>query len=61
MIRVATYARYSSDQQRESSIADQQRECREYVKRRGKGWVIEQDLPTPQFQARRSIVRASRL
>src|SRR5688572_8125571 len=44
MIRVATYARYSSDQQRDASIADQQRECREYVKRRGKGWVIAQEF-----------------
>lgn len=31
----ASYARYSSDQQREQSIADQQRECREAAERNG--------------------------
>ena len=35
---VAIYARYSSDNQREASIADQFRICREYAKR--KGWKI---------------------
>jgi site-specific DNA recombinase len=44
VIRVATYARFSSDLQRDASIADQQRECREYVKRRGKDWLIEQEF-----------------
>jgi site-specific DNA recombinase len=35
MLRVALYARYSSDQQRAASIADQQRICREYATRQG--------------------------
>src|SRR4051794_15594677 len=33
--RVASYARYSSEQQSESSIDDQQRKCREYAEREG--------------------------
>jgi site-specific DNA recombinase len=38
MTRVATYARYSSDQQRAASIADQQRLLREHCAR--EGWTI---------------------
>ncbi len=38
MIRAALYARYSSDQQRPASIADQQRICRERASR--EGWQI---------------------
>jgi len=38
MTRVATYARYSSDQQRAESIADQQRICREFTA--GRGWSL---------------------
>ena len=38
MIRVALYARYSSDQQSSASIADQQRICRERAER--EGWHI---------------------
>ena len=38
MTRVALYARYSSDQQREASIDDQFRVCREYAER--EGWKI---------------------
>src|SRR3989442_1474905 len=37
-MRCAIYARYSSDLQRESSIEDQIRKCREYAARRG--WTI---------------------
>src|SRR5215216_2106029 len=37
-MRVATYARYSSDQQRDASIADQLRICREYASRQG--WTM---------------------
>src|SRR5436190_2171264 len=33
--RVAVYARFSSDQQRDSSIDDQVRRCREHVEREG--------------------------
>jgi site-specific DNA recombinase len=35
MTRVALYARYSSDSQREASIDDQFRLCDEYAKREG--------------------------
>lgn len=34
-LRVAVYARYSSDSQREASIEDQVRRCREYIERDG--------------------------
>ena len=37
-VKVALYARYSSDNQREASIADQLRVCRAYAKRQG--WTI---------------------
>jgi DNA invertase Pin-like site-specific DNA recombinase len=40
--RCAIYARYSSDLQRESSIEDQIRRCREYASRQG--WSIVDDL-----------------
>src|SRR5579859_238888 len=38
MPRVALYARYSSDNQRDASIDDQLRQCREYADRQG--WTI---------------------
>ena len=38
MTRVALYARYSSDNQRDASIEDQFRICREYAKR--ENWKI---------------------
>ena len=38
MSRVALYARYSSDQQREASIEDQFRLCRLYAEKQG--WTI---------------------
>ena len=37
-MRVALYARYSSDQQREASIADQLRDCRAYASR--EHWTV---------------------
>ena len=40
MNRVAIYARYSSDQQSETSIEDQMRLCREYAER--EGWAISE-------------------
>lgn len=39
--RCAIYARYSSDMQRESSIEDQVRKCREYAAKQG--WVVVED------------------
>jgi DNA invertase Pin-like site-specific DNA recombinase len=38
MIRVALYARYSSDNQRDASIEDQLRQCRERAER--EGWTV---------------------
>jgi site-specific DNA recombinase len=40
-MRVALYARYSSDQQREASIADQIRDCRRFVER--DKWTVVQE------------------
>ena len=40
-MRCAIYARYSSDLQRDSSIEDQIRRCREYAERRG--WFVEEN------------------
>lgn len=39
--RCAIYARYSSEMQRESSVDDQIRKCREYAARQG--WVVVED------------------
>lgn len=41
-MRCAVYARYSSDLQRDSSIEDQVRRCREYAARQG--WVVLEDF-----------------
>ena len=42
MPRIAIYARYSSDQQRDASIEDQVRLCREFVVKQGQDWTVEQ-------------------
>src|ERR1700749_4433280 len=41
-LRCATYARYSSDRQREASIVDQQRNMMRYAEARG--WRIDPNL-----------------
>ncbi len=41
-MRVAIYARYSSDNQRDASIADQLRICREFAARQG--WTVTQEF-----------------
>jgi site-specific DNA recombinase len=41
-LKAAIYARYSSDNQRDASIADQLRVCREFAIRQG--WTIVDDL-----------------
>jgi DNA invertase Pin-like site-specific DNA recombinase len=56
-MRVAVYARYSSDHQREASIEDQIEVCRRYVERLG--WTIaevyaDQALNGPAGFGRRS-------
>lgn len=38
--RCAIYARYSSDQQRETSVEDQIFNCREYARKQG--WIVEE-------------------
>src|SRR5690348_7280770 len=41
-MRCAIYARYSTDMQRDSSVEDQIRRCREYAAARG--WVVLDDF-----------------
>ena len=41
-MKVAIYARYSSDNQRDASIADQLRICGEYAARQG--WIVVQEF-----------------
>jgi len=41
-MNVAIYARYSSDNQRDASIADQLRICREFAARQG--WTVVQEF-----------------
>ena len=41
-MKVAIYARYSSDNQRDASIADQLRVCREFASRQG--WNVVQEF-----------------
>jgi DNA invertase Pin-like site-specific DNA recombinase len=41
-LKVAIYARYSSDNQRDASLADQLRVCREYAGRQG--WTVLQEF-----------------
>jgi hypothetical protein len=44
-MKAAIYARYSSDKQRETSIEDQNRRCREYARRQGWDIVLEESDP----------------
>jgi len=41
-MKVALYARYSSDNQREASIADQMRVCRDFAERQG--WPVADEF-----------------
>jgi site-specific DNA recombinase len=41
-LKVAIYARYSSDNQRDASIADQLRVCRDFAARQG--WTVVQEF-----------------
>ena len=50
-VKVAIYARYSSDNQRDASIADQLRVCRAFAERQG--WTIARSTPTTRCPARR--------
>jgi site-specific DNA recombinase len=40
-VKVAIYARYSSDNQRDASIVDQMRVCRAFAERQG--WTLAQE------------------
>ena len=50
MLSVALYARYSSDNQRDASIEDQLRLCRERAER--EGWRIVDSYNAGRFPAR---------
>ena len=50
MPRVALYARYSSDNQRDASIEDQLRQCREHADR--EGWTVVEQLFRPRHLRR---------
>ena len=50
-MKVALYARYSSDNQRDASIADQLRVCHAYAERHG--WSIGEGTRTTPCLARR--------
>ena len=50
MTRVVLYARYSSESQREASIEDQLRICRERAAR--EGWLLPMRIAMRRFQAR---------
>jgi DNA invertase Pin-like site-specific DNA recombinase len=58
-MKVAIYARYSSDNQRDASIADQLRICREFAGRQG--WTIVRSSPTTRSPALRCCALVSRL
>jgi hypothetical protein len=57
-VKVAFYARYSTDNQRDASIADQLRVCRAYAERQS--WTICEEYPTTRFRAQRCCARGSR-
>ena len=57
MTRVALYARYSSDNQRDASIEDQLRQCRERAVR--EGWTIVETYSDRVSPAHHSSVPAS--
>ena len=57
-MKVAIYTRYSSDNQRDASIADQMRVCRAFAERQG--WTIAQEYPTMRYLARHCFGQDSR-
>src|SRR5215207_2944751 len=59
-MRTACYARYSSDLQRQTSIADQLRSCREYADRQAWSWqeqhcYIDEGIPGCSTEGRRGL------
>ena len=57
-MKVAIYARYSSDNQRDASITDQMRVCRSFAERQG--WTIAQEYSDHAYPAPRCFVPVSR-
>jgi len=57
-VKVALYARYSSDNQRDASIADQLRVCRAYAERQA--WTTARSIGTMRCPVRRCCVQAFR-
>jgi site-specific DNA recombinase len=55
MTRAALYARYSSDNQREASIEDQFRLCREHAER--EGWTVVESYHDPAISGASMILR----
>jgi site-specific DNA recombinase len=55
VVKVALYARYSSDNQRDASIADQLRVCRAYAERQS--WTICEEY-TDQAVSGATLLRA---
>ncbi|MPZ40925.1 MAG: recombinase family protein [Rhizobiales bacterium] len=55
MTRIALYARYSSDNQREASIEDQFRLCREHAMR--EGWTVAESYSDPAISGASVILR----
>ncbi len=55
MTRAALYARYSSDNQREASIEDQLRLCREHAER--EGWQIVENYTDAAISGASMILR----
>jgi len=57
-VKVALYARYSSDNQRDASIVDQLRICRLHAEKQG--WQIVEEYTDYAFPALRCCVQAFR-
>jgi DNA invertase Pin-like site-specific DNA recombinase len=57
-LKVAIYARYSSDNQRDASIADQLRVCREFAARQG--WAVVQEFTDTRSRVPRCFGLVSR-
>ena len=57
-MKVALYARYSSDNQRDASIADQFRVCRAYAEKQG--WRVVEEYSDHAISVRRFCVPASK-
>lgn len=58
-MRVALYARYSTDNQRDASIAHQFRVCRAYAEKQG--WQVSRNIRTMRSLAPRCSAPASNL